>query len=64
MWLPITPTSALAAGVSSTTGTKFLDKRDRKVACTGAADKRGLRGLTRQQFRAACRGRPIPRSVN
>ncbi|TGD99307.1 hypothetical protein [Methylobacterium nonmethylotrophicum] len=47
-----------------TTATRTLSKADRKVACTGAADRRGLRGLTRQQFRAACRGRPIPRSVN
>ncbi|MGX7705304.1 hypothetical protein [Methylobacterium sp. Gmos1] len=47
-----------------TTATRVLSKADRKAACTGAANRRGLRGLTRQQFRAACRGRPIPRSVN
>ncbi|MGU3537302.1 hypothetical protein [Methylobacterium sp. A54F] len=46
------------------TGTRFLNKADRKAACTGVADRRGMRGLSRQQFRAACRGRPIPRSVN
>ena len=45
------------------TGTRFLNKADRKAACTGTADRRGLKGLTRQQYRAACRGRPIPRSV-
>ncbi len=47
-----------------TTATRGLSKADRKLACTGAADRRGLHGLTRQQFRAACRGRPIPRSVH
>lgn len=44
------------------TGTRFLSKADRKVACTGVADRRGMKGLSRQQYRAACRGRPIPKS--
>ena len=44
------------------TGTRFLSKADRKAACTGVADRRGMKGLSRQQFRAACRGRPIPKS--
>ncbi|MBE7198204.1 MAG: hypothetical protein INR70_10430 [Parafilimonas terrae] len=47
-----------------TTGTKELNKADRKTACTQQADRRGMRGLSRQQFRAACRGRPIPKRVN
>lgn len=46
-----------------TTGTRYLNKADRKVACTGTADQRGMKGLSRQQFRAACRGRPIPKGV-
>ncbi|GJD35334.1 hypothetical protein [Methylobacterium aerolatum] len=47
-----------------TTGTRELNKADRKMACTQAADRRSMRGLSRQQFRAACRGRPIPTRVN
>lgn len=45
-----------------TTGTRYLNKADRKMACTQTADRRGMKGLSRQQFRAACRGRPIPKS--
>lgn len=45
-----------------TTGTRFLSKADRKAACTGVADRRGMKGLSRQQYRAACRGRQIPKS--
>lgn len=41
-------------------GTKSLNKADRKIACTQEADRRNLRGLRRQQYRAACRNRPIP----
>ena len=44
-----------------TTGTKYLNKADRKTACTGTADSPRMKGLSRQQYRAACRGRPIPR---
>ncbi|KAB1072751.1 hypothetical protein [Methylobacterium planeticum] len=40
-----------------------LSKADRKKACTLAADNRHMTGLSRQQYRAACRGRPIPRRV-
>ncbi len=47
-----------------TTGTRELNKADRKMACTQAADRRNMKGLSRQQFRAACRGRPIPKRVN
>ncbi|MCJ2052473.1 hypothetical protein [Methylobacterium sp. J-070] len=47
-----------------TTGTKELNKADRKTACTQQADRRSMHGLSRQQFRAACRGRPIPKRVN
>ncbi|MGY2053013.1 hypothetical protein [Methylobacterium sp. JK268] len=43
------------------TGTRELGKADRKAACTAVADREGLRGRRRQQYRAACRGRPIPR---
>lgn len=46
------------------TATKELSKADRKTACTQEADRRNLRGLRRQQYRAACRGRPIPKRVN
>ncbi|NEU12896.1 hypothetical protein G3T14_12210 [Methylobacterium sp. BTF04] len=46
-----------------TTGTRYLSKADRKAACTGTADRAGMKGLSRQQYRAACRGRPIPKSV-
>jgi len=46
------------------TGTKELNKADRKMACTQQADRRNMHGLARQQFRAACRGRPIPKRVN
>lgn len=46
-----------------TTGTRYLNKADRKAACTGTADRAGMKGLSRQQYRAACRGRPIPKSV-
>ncbi|MCJ2010342.1 hypothetical protein MKK70_25135 [Methylobacterium sp. E-041] len=42
-------------------GTKSLNKADRKIACTQEADRRNMRGLSRQQYRAACRNRPIPR---
>ena len=42
-------------------GTKSLNKADCKIACTQEADRRNLRGLRRQQYRAACRNRPIPR---
>lgn len=64
------PTSSFAQSYVSpgptsvpTTGTRYLNKADRKMACTGTADREGLKGLTRQQYRAACRGRPIPKSV-
>ena len=42
-------------------GLNGLSKADRKRACTMSADDRHLRGITRQQYRAACRGRPVPR---
>ena len=44
-------------------GTKELSKADRKTACTQEADRRNMRGLPRQQYRAACRGRAIPSRV-
>lgn len=47
-----------------TTGTRVLNKADRKTACTQQADRRNMHGLARQQYRAACRGRPIPKRVN
>lgn len=47
-----------------TTGTRELNKADRKMACTQQADRRSMHGLSRQQFRAACRGRPIPTRIN
>lgn len=46
------------------TATKELNKADRKTACTQEADRRNMRGLRRQQYRAACRGRRIPTRVN
>lgn len=46
------------------TATKKLSKADRKTACTQEADRRNMRGLPRQQYRAACRGRRIPTHVN
>jgi hypothetical protein len=42
-------------------GLAGLSKAERKRVCTMSADDRKLKGITRQQFRAACRGRPIPR---
>jgi hypothetical protein len=42
-------------------GLNGLSKAERKRVCTMSADDRKLKGITRQQFRAACRGRPIPR---
>ncbi|MCJ2142822.1 hypothetical protein [Methylobacterium sp. E-066] len=44
-------------------GTRELNKADRKTACTQEADRRNMRGLPRQQYRAACRGRAIPKRV-
>jgi hypothetical protein len=38
-----------------------LSKADRKKVCTLLADDRRMTGPERQRFRAACRGRPIPR---
>lgn len=67
--LMVLPTVSFAQSYSApaptnvpTTGTRFLSKADRKMACTGTADRAGLKGLRRQQYRAACRGRPIPKS--
>lgn len=42
-------------------GLNGLGKAERKRVCTMSADDRDLHGITRQQYRAACRGRPIPR---
>lgn len=65
------PATALAQSYTApaptdvpSTGTRELSKADRKVACTQQADRRNMRGLSRQQYRAACRGRPIPKRVN
>ena len=65
------PTVALAQSYTAptptdvpATATRELSKADRKTACTQEADRRNMRGLRRQQYRAACRGRPIPKRVN
>ena len=42
-------------------GLAGLSKADRKKVCTMSADEKKLKGITRQQYRAACRGRPVPR---
>ncbi|WP_375465556.1 hypothetical protein [uncultured Methylobacterium sp.] len=42
-------------------GLNGLSKADRKKVCTMSADDRHMKGISRQQYRAACRGRPIPR---
>lgn len=65
------PAAALAQSYTApaptdvpTTGTRELNKADRKMACTQQADRRNMHGLSRQQYRAACRGRPIPKRMN
>ncbi len=67
----VLPAAALAQSYTAptptdvpATATKELNKADRKTACTQEADRRNLRGLRRQQYRAACRGRAIPTRVN
>ena len=62
------PASALAQSYIGPGGTDVpgsglagLSKADRKRVCTMSADEKQLKGITRQQYRAACRGRPIPR---
>lgn len=49
------PTDVPASGVQG------LTKADRKKACTLVADNRHMTGLQRQRYRAACRGRPLPK---
>lgn len=53
--------SAPAGSDVPSSGLNGLSKADRKAVCTMSADDRHLKGITRQQYRAACRGRPIPR---
>lgn len=53
--------SAPAGSEVPGSGLNGLSKADRKKVCTMSADDRNLKGITRQQYRAACRGRPIPR---
>ena len=67
--LLVLPASALAQtfvepGGSDVPGSGLggLSKAERKRVCTMSADEKNLKGITRQQYRAACRGRPIPRS--
>ncbi len=62
------PASALAQtyiepGGSDVPGSGLggLSKAERKQVCTMSADEKRLKGITRQQYRAACRGRPVPR---
>jgi hypothetical protein len=42
-------------------GLAGLSKAERKRVCTLSADDKKMKGITRQQYRAACRGRPVPR---
>ncbi len=55
--------SFIAPGGSDvpSSGLNGLSKAERKRVCTMSADDRNMKGITRQQYRAACRGRPIPR---
>lgn len=51
------PTDVPPSGIAG------LSKAERKRVCTLVADDRHMTGLIRQQYRAACRGRPIPQSL-